>query len=74
MKMTIWANNWDLIETIESKGASNKMFLNHSPNVQTAQLKSTQCTELAPNASQFTYQNLKYCKPHEKSKQKPPKG
>ena len=33
-------------------------------------IKSTQFKELAPNALQFTYQNLKFGKPHEKTKQK----
>ena len=33
-------------------------------------LKSTQYKKLAPNALRFTYQNLKFCKPHEKTKQK----
>ena len=29
---------------------------------------STQYKTLAPNALRFTYQNLKFCKPHEKTK------
>ena len=33
-------------------------------------LKSTQYKKLVPNALRFTYQNLKSCKPHEKTKQK----
>ena len=32
-------------------------------------LKSTRFKMLAPNALRFTYQNLKSCKPHEKTKQ-----
>ena len=34
------------------------------------QIKSTQYKKLVPNALRFTYQNLKSCKPHEKTKQK----
>ena len=33
-------------------------------------LKSTQYKKLTPNALLFTYQNLKSCKPHEKTKPK----
>ena len=35
-----------------------------------ANLQSTQYKKLAPNALQFTYQNLKSCKPYEKAEQK----
>ena len=35
-----------------------------------ARVKSTQYKKLVPNALLFTYQNLKSCKPHEKTKQK----
>ena len=37
-------------------------------------LKSTQYKKLVPNALRFTYQNLKSCKPHEKTKQKASKS
>ena len=33
-------------------------------------LKETQYKNLAPNALRFTYENLKSCKPHEKTRQK----
>ena len=40
------------------------IFFIRSENV----LKTTHYKKLAPNALQFTYQNLKSCKPHEKQK------
>ena len=43
-------------------------FMSHDCTLQF--LKSTQYKKLAPNALRFTYQNLKSCKPHEKTKQK----
>ena len=43
-------------------------FNPHVPNV--FLVKSIQCKKLAQNALQFTYQNLKSCKPNEKIKQK----
>ena len=33
-------------------------------------VKPSQYKKVMPNALQFTYQNLKYCKQHEKMKQK----
>ena len=35
-----------------------------------AKLQSTQYKKLAPNALRFAHQNLKSCKPHEKTEQK----
>ena len=42
--------------------ANKNYFLNA-----TFYLKSAQYKKLVPNAMQFTYQNLKSCKPHEKN-------
>ena len=40
-------------------------------NINTWIIKSTQYKKLAQNALRFKYQNLKSCKQHEKTKQKP---
>ena len=46
----------------------NSMLVQH--NMGAAVLKVTQYKKLAPNALWFTYQNLKSCKAHEKTKKK----
>ena len=48
----------------------NQIRVNQGLGVFGLKVKSTQYKKGAPNALRFTHQNLKFCKPHEKTKQK----
>ena len=52
----------------------NSGFLFYLSYQKISECKVTQYKKLAPNALRFTYQNLKSCEPHEKTKQKTSKS